>query len=79
MCNCKLFKYLVLLEGCDSVYFSFRFFSHFTMDAIASTAFGIDIDSQKQPDDPFVKNIDLIFKFSPWRRIPLLITGSIKC
>ena len=28
----------------------------YTMDVIASTSFSLDIDSQKNKDDPFVKN-----------------------
>ena len=31
-------------------------FSGYTMDVIASTGFGINIDSQKHPDSPLVKN-----------------------
>ncbi|KAK3103961.1 hypothetical protein FSP39_023273 [Pinctada imbricata] len=33
-----------------------RFYGGFTMDVIASTAFGIDVSSNKNQDDPFVKN-----------------------
>ncbi|XP_019636169.1 PREDICTED: cytochrome P450 3A27-like isoform X2 [Branchiostoma belcheri] len=56
----------------------------FTMDAIASVAFGTDIDSQRNPNDPFVvhakkgfegpfKNpLFWIFLFFPWIMKPLL-------
>lgn len=33
-----------------------RLFGCFTMDVIATTAFGVEVDSQKNPDNPFVKN-----------------------
>ncbi|XP_064619673.1 cytochrome P450 3A24-like [Lineus longissimus] len=36
----------------------------FTMDVIASTMFGIAVDSQKDPNDEFVKHANEIFKFS---------------
>ncbi|XP_052791149.1 cytochrome P450 3A41-like [Mya arenaria] len=52
-------------------------FSHFTMDAIASTAFGIDIDSQNQPNEPFVTNIDAIFQPNKLARLYVLFTSSI--
>ncbi len=29
---------------------------HFTMDVIAGTAFGLQVDSQNNPEDPFVKH-----------------------
>ncbi|XP_045213917.2 cytochrome P450 3A29-like [Mercenaria mercenaria] len=56
-----------------------KYFIHFTMDAIASTAFGIDIDSQKQPDDPFVKNLDRIFMIGAFARLPVMITAIVPC
>ncbi|XP_033761677.1 cytochrome P450 3A8-like isoform X2 [Pecten maximus] len=40
----------------------------FTMDVIASTGFGLKIDSQKNPDDPFLKNT-LALKKSKWSAI----------
>lgn len=49
----------------------------FTMDAIASTAFGIEIDSQKQHDDPFVRNLEKIFKITLWKRIPIFLSAMI--
>ena len=33
-----------------------RTFEAFTMDGIAKCAFGLQVDSQNNPDDPFVKN-----------------------
>jgi len=43
------------------------------MDAIASTAFGIEVDSQSTPDDPFVSNIDHIFKPGKWRKFVMIL------
>jgi len=45
------------------------------MDSIASTAFGIDIDSQNQQDDPFVANVDRIFERTPKAKIMFLIAS----
>ncbi|XP_055011952.1 thromboxane-A synthase-like isoform X1 [Boleophthalmus pectinirostris] len=39
-------------------------FSCFTMDVIASVAFGTQVDSQNTPDDPFVRHAQLFFSFS---------------
>ncbi|KAL4241058.1 Cytochrome P450 3A4 [Mactra antiquata] len=54
-----------------------EYFVNFTMDAIASTAFGLDIDSQKKPNDPFVTNIDPIFKLRRLPRIYVTISAII--
>jgi cytochrome P450 family 3 subfamily A len=35
---------------------TFSLFGAFTMDVICSTGFGMDVDSQSNPDDPFVVN-----------------------
>lgn len=42
------------------------------MDVIAKTVFGIDIDSQNQPNDPFVTNLDPIFTFTLTRRLLMI-------
>lgn len=34
------------------------------MDAIAETFFGLQLDSQKNPDDPFVKNAKEVLRTS---------------
>ena len=36
-------------------------FSGYTMDVIASTGFGIQVDSQENPDSPLVKNARKVF------------------
>uniref|UniRef100_A0A8C8MIV7 Thromboxane-A synthase n=1 Tax=Oncorhynchus tshawytscha TaxID=74940 RepID=A0A8C8MIV7_ONCTS len=41
-----------------------RCFGCFTMDVIASVAFGTQVDSQKDPDDPFVHHAQKFFSFS---------------
>ncbi|CAN9498748.1 unnamed protein product [Ophioblennius macclurei] len=43
----------------------------FTMDVIASVAFGTNVDSQNNPDDPFVHYAQMFFNFSFFR--PLLL------
>uniref|UniRef100_A0A8K9Y0T1 Thromboxane-A synthase n=1 Tax=Oncorhynchus mykiss TaxID=8022 RepID=A0A8K9Y0T1_ONCMY len=46
-----------------------RCFGCFTMDVIASVAFGTQVDSQKDPDDPFVHHAQKFFSFSFFRPI----------
>uniref|UniRef100_A0A3Q3BHV9 Thromboxane-A synthase n=1 Tax=Kryptolebias marmoratus TaxID=37003 RepID=A0A3Q3BHV9_KRYMA len=46
-------------------------FGCFTMDVIASVAFGTQVDSQNNPDDPFVRHAQMFFSFSFFR--PLLL------
>ncbi|KAL6107045.1 tbxas1 [Pungitius sinensis] len=46
-------------------------FGCFTMDVIASVAFGTQVDSQKNPDDPFVRHAQMFFSFSFFRPIML--------
>ncbi|RXM35494.1 Thromboxane-A synthase [Acipenser ruthenus] len=43
----------------------------FTMDVIASVAFGTQVDSQKNPENPFVKHAKIFFSFTLFR--PLLL------
>ena len=46
------------------------------MDAIASTAFGIDVDSQNGPDDPFVANIETLLTLGFVTKLIVLLTGE---
>ncbi|KAJ8382747.1 hypothetical protein SKAU_G00035250 [Synaphobranchus kaupii] len=46
-----------------------RCFGCFTMDVIASVAFGTQVDSQKNPDDPFVNHAQKFFSFTFFRPI----------
>uniref|UniRef100_A0A3Q2QAZ5 Thromboxane-A synthase n=1 Tax=Fundulus heteroclitus TaxID=8078 RepID=A0A3Q2QAZ5_FUNHE len=48
-----------------------RCFGCFTMDVIASVAFGTQVDSQNDPDDPFVRHAQMFFSFSFFR--PLML------
>lgn len=48
-------------------------FGCFTMDVIASVAFGTQVDSQNNPDDPFVHHAQMFFSFSFFRPIMLLL------
>ncbi|KAJ8310123.1 hypothetical protein KUTeg_011988 [Tegillarca granosa] len=41
-----------------------EFYGAFTMDVIASTAFGLQVDSQNNPDDSFIKHARAIFSRS---------------
>ncbi|XP_005989494.1 thromboxane-A synthase isoform X1 [Latimeria chalumnae] len=50
-------------------------FGYFTMDVVASVAFGTQVDSQKNPDDPFVKHAKLFFQISIFR--PLIIISMM--
>ena len=43
---------------------SFRYCGAFSMDVIARTAFGLDIDSQRDPDNPFVRHARKVFEAS---------------
>lgn len=45
------------------------------MDCIASTAFGIDVDSQNQPNDPFVANVSLVLNVAAWKRFLNIAIG----
>ncbi|XP_071756411.1 thromboxane-A synthase-like [Centroberyx gerrardi] len=49
-----------------------RCFSCFTMDVTASVAFGTQMDSQKNPNHPFVHHAEMFFSFSLIRPITLL-------
>ncbi|XP_038146923.1 thromboxane-A synthase [Cyprinodon tularosa] len=49
-----------------------RCFGCFTMDVIASVAFGTQVDSQNNPDDPFVHHAQMFFSFSFFRPIMLV-------
>ncbi|XP_037539370.1 thromboxane-A synthase [Nematolebias whitei] len=46
-------------------------FGCFTMDVIASVAFGIQVDSQNNPDDPFLHHAQMFFAFTFFRPIVL--------
>ncbi|XP_068168825.1 thromboxane-A synthase isoform X2 [Antennarius striatus] len=48
-------------------------FGCFTMDVIASVAFGTQLDSQNNPDDPFVCYSQMFFSFSFFRPIILFL------
>ncbi|XP_068595104.1 thromboxane-A synthase [Brachionichthys hirsutus] len=39
-------------------------FGFFTMDVIASVVFGVQVDSQDNPDDPFIRHSRMFFSFS---------------
>lgn len=43
---------------------SFRYTGAYTMEVIASTAFGIDLDPQNTEDELFVKHAKKFFEFS---------------
>uniref|UniRef100_A0A4W3JYP9 Thromboxane-A synthase n=1 Tax=Callorhinchus milii TaxID=7868 RepID=A0A4W3JYP9_CALMI len=51
-------------------------YGNFSMDAIASVAFGTQVDSQNNPEDPFVKHAKMFFDFSFFKPIIFL---SSKC
>ena len=43
----------------------FRILHNYTMDIICSVGFGLDVNSQKDPENPFVKHGEAFTKFSP--------------
>ena len=49
-----------------------KLFGAFTLDVIASSAFGTNIDTHKDPDNLFAKNLKGFFTISFWRMIILL-------
>lgn len=49
----------------------YKVLAAFTMDVIASTGFGLQADTQKNPDDPFLKNL-FALKNSKWAAIVTL-------
>lgn len=55
---------------------SCRCFGCFTMDVIASVAFATQVDSQNNPDDPFVRHAQMFFSFSFFRPIMLFFSQS---
>ncbi|XP_064011537.1 thromboxane-A synthase isoform X1 [Pogoniulus pusillus] len=50
-----------------------RCYNCFTLDVVGSVAFGTEVDSQKNPDDPFVKNCRTFFEMSLFKPLLLLI------
>ncbi|XP_023239198.1 cytochrome P450 3A9-like [Centruroides sculpturatus] len=50
-----LYKITNPMQRCSFTSLLFRFSSTFTIDVIARTAFGIKLDSRKDPNNPFVK------------------------
>ncbi|XP_071583912.1 thromboxane-A synthase isoform X3 [Heliangelus exortis] len=50
-----------------------RCYNCFTLDVVGSVAFGTQVDSQKNPDDPFVKNCRTFFEMSLCKPLLLLI------
>ncbi|KAJ7414817.1 Thromboxane-A synthase [Willisornis vidua] len=50
-----------------------RCYNCFTLDVVGSVAFGTEVDSQKNPDDPFVKNCRRFFEISLFKPLLILI------
>ncbi|XP_072408585.1 thromboxane-A synthase isoform X1 [Chiloscyllium punctatum] len=53
----------------------YRYYGCFSMDVVASVAFGTQVDSQKNPDDPFVKHAKMIFNVNFFK--PLIFLSII--
>lgn len=49
------------------------------MDVVGSVAFGTEVDSQKNPDDPFVKNCRTFFEMSLFKPLLILIREYSLC
>lgn len=65
----SLLKNLDAYEASGESFDIHRCFGCFTMDVIASVAFGTQVDSQNDPDDPFVHHAQKFFSFSFFRPI----------
>ncbi|XP_029910174.1 thromboxane-A synthase-like [Myripristis murdjan] len=52
-----------------------RCFSCYTIDAIATVAFGTQLDSQNNPDDPFVRHAKTFFSLSFFQPLLLLVVA----
>ncbi|XP_054487008.2 thromboxane-A synthase [Agelaius phoeniceus] len=50
-----------------------RCYNCFTLDVVGSVAFDTEVDSQKNPDDPFVKNCRTFFEMSLFKPLLILI------
>ena len=60
-------------------YFSGRLFGAYTMDAIAKCGFGLDVDSQQNKDDPFVRNAKKAFDFGLFKPAFILVGELMPC
>ncbi len=52
-----------------------RMYGGFSMDAIARCGFGLEVDSQKNKDDPFIKHAKMAFNFSFFK--PSLLLAAV--
>ena len=43
------------ITALNDLFLNFSVFRGYTMDVICSTGFGIEVDSQRNPDNPFIK------------------------
>ncbi len=53
--------------------FVYRYCQNFTMDVIAITAFGLQMDTQSDPDSTFVKMAKKIFNIKPFSAMAIAI------
>ncbi|XP_058500664.1 thromboxane-A synthase-like [Solea solea] len=66
-----LMNNLTVYAGSGEAFDIHKYFGWFTMDVIASVAFGTQVDSQKNQDDPFVRYAQIFFSFTFFR--PMLL------
>lgn len=54
-----------------------RYFQGLTMDVIGDAGFGMEVDAQRNPNEPFIKSLREIFNFVEKRSIFFTLAGEV--